>query len=33
VERLVEEVSVLPEFIAGYKKENIGFKKVAKLSD
>ena len=29
VERLVEEVSVLPEFLAGYKKENIEFKKVA----
>jgi glutathione S-transferase len=29
VERLVEEVSVLPEFLAGYKKENIEFKKAA----
>jgi glutathione S-transferase len=29
VERLVEEVSGLPEFLAGYKKENIEFKKVA----
>lgn len=29
VERLVEEVSILPEFLAGYKKENIEFKKVA----
>ncbi len=29
VERLVEEVSVLPEFLAGYKKENIEFKKIA----
>jgi len=27
VERLVDEVSVLPEFQAGYKKENIEFKK------
>ena len=29
VERLVEQVSALPEFRAGYKKENIEFKKVA----
>lgn len=28
VERLIEQVSVLPEFQAGYKKENIDFKKV-----
>ena len=27
VERLVDEVSSLPEFLAGYKKENIEFKK------
>ncbi|MCP4337542.1 MAG: glutathione S-transferase family protein [Desulfobulbaceae bacterium] len=28
VERLIEQVSALPEFQAGYKKENIEFKKV-----
>lgn len=28
VERLIEQVSVLPEFQAGYRKENIDFKKV-----
>ncbi len=28
VERLVDQVSVLPEFQAGYKKENIEFKKI-----
>lgn len=28
VERLIEQVSILPEFQAGYRKENIEFKKV-----